>query len=36
MKTDQQAEAALPTGVAKGLRLDTTIEEQQLQAGWAG
>ena len=36
MKTDQQAEAALPPGVAKGLRLDTTPQEQQLQAGGIG
>ena len=36
MKTDQEAEAALPPGVAKGRRLDTTPEEQQLQAGGIG
>lgn len=36
MTTDRDAEAALPPGVAKGLRLDTTPEEQQLQAGGIG
>ena len=36
MKSDRDAEAALPPGVAKGLRLDTTPEEQQLQAGGIG
>ncbi len=36
MKTDQEAEAALPPGVAKGLRLDTTPADQQLQAGGIG
>ena len=33
MKSDQEAEAALPPGVAKGRRLDTTPTEQQLAAG---
>ena len=36
MKSDRDAEAALPPGVAKGLRLDTTPKEQQLQAGGIG
>ena len=36
MKSDGNAEAARPPGVAKGLRLDTTPEEQQLQAGGIG
>jgi hypothetical protein len=36
MKTDQEAEDALPPGVAKGLRMDTTPREQQLQAGGIG
>lgn len=36
MKTDQEAEDALPPGVAKGLRLDTPPQEQQLQAGGIG
>lgn len=36
MKSDREAEAALPPGVAKGLRLDTTPQEQQLQAGGVG
>lgn len=36
MKSDRDAEAALPPGVAKGLRLNTTPEEQQLQAGGIG
>lgn len=36
MKSDRDAEAALPPGVARGLRLDTTPEEQQLQAGGIG
>ena len=36
MKSDQEAEAALPPGVAKGRRLDTTPTEQQLAAGGIG
>lgn len=36
MKSDQEAEAALPPGVAKGRRLDTTPTEQQLAAGGVG
>lgn len=36
MKSDQEAEAALPPGVAKGRRLDTTPAEQQLAAGGIG
>lgn len=36
MKSDQEAEAALPPGVAKGRRLDTTPTEQQLGAGGIG
>jgi hypothetical protein len=36
MKSDQEAEAALPPGVTKGRRLDTTPTEQQLAAGGVG
>ena len=36
MTTDKEAEDALPPGVARGLRLDTTPQEQQLQAGGIG
>lgn len=36
MTSDREAEAALPPGVAKGCRLDTTPTEQQLAAGGVG
>ena len=35
-RSDQEAEAALPPRVAKGLHLGFTPEEQQLQAGGVG
>lgn len=36
MTSDQEGEAALPPGVARGRRLDTTPAEQQLAAGGIG